>query len=403
MSTDLERAICSYAEYLDEVVPIVTADDALAVDLERPQAMGSHSVWYRRPVVVFLAALVAVLLIALLPVVFLGARGTDVVDQPMSTTVPPQPPPTMVLSPPEALVQVEGSGDGLWAWEYTGNRIWHYIDGRWQELPETSGGVWDVASVVSVDGMPWVLTDQGVRYLDGDTWHKPDIPSSLLVWRIAADPLSEILWLSTGESLYRWDGEAVTEIDVDPVDDRYPDYTYVGEIAVTSNGTVWAAGLNGYAPMLGVLSSYEPATDTWEAVRPWNDKPIAASLMAPTSSGGLWVLLEDWDDDESADATDEAWALAYRDGDTGQWDVYDEDPPDGRPFAIATDNEGVWLAQGYALAEGSKPMLGVYHFDGHTWTHYLDGIEVLDVAVAPDGSIWYMPDQQPFALRPLEP
>ena len=402
MSTDLERAICSYAEYLDEVLPTVTADDALAVDLERPPPMGSHSVWYRRPVFVFLGALVAVLLIALLPALFLGARGTDVVDQPMPTTVPPQPPPTTVLTPPEALVQVETSGDDLWAWEYPGHRVWHYVDGQWEELPAVPGD--GVAGVASIGGMPWAILDAGVHYLDGGAWHSLDDPVTIPpVWRFAADPSSETLWLSTGESLYRWDGEAVTEIDVDVVDDRYPDYTYVGEIAVTSDGKVWAAGLYGYAPMLGVLASYEPATDTWEAVRPWNDKPVPAGLLAPTSTGGLWVLLEDWDDDESADAFHAGLALAYRDGDTGQWAVYDENLPDGRPFAIATDSEGVWLAQGDALAEGSEPMLGVYHFDGHTWTHYLGGVEVLDVAVAPDGSIWYMTDQQPFALRPLEP
>ena len=67
----------------------------------------------------------------------------------------------------------------------------------------------------------------------------------------------------------------------------------------TARARLKAAGLYGYAPMLGVLSSYEPTTGTWKAVKPWNDKPIAASLLAPTSTGGLWVLLEDHHDDET--------------------------------------------------------------------------------------------------------
>jgi hypothetical protein len=400
MSADLERAIRSYAEYLDQALSTVTADDSLAADVGRPQAMGSHSAWYRRPVVVFVAAMVAVLLIALLPVVFFGASGTDVVDQPISTPVAPQPPSATALEGLEGPVQVDTSGGDVWAWEHDGNRIWRYADGRWEELPAAPVFV---SGVVSVDGTPWVLTDGVIRYLDGDTWHQPDVPTSVRAWRIAADPSSETLWLSTGERLYRWDGEAATEVDVDPVDDRYPDYTYVGEIAVTSDGTVWAAGLHGYAPMLGVLASYEPDTGVWEAVTPWNDKPVPAGLLAPTSTGGLWVLLEEWDDDESADALHVGWALAYRHGDTGTWDVYDEDLPDGSPFAIATDSEGVWLAQGYALLEGSKPMLGLYHFDGLAWTHYLEEVEVLDVAIAPDGTVWYMADQEPYVLRPLEP
>lgn len=403
MSADLERAIRSYAEYLDETLPTVTTDEIRTATTDRPERARPPLPWYRSPVVVFAAAMAAVLLIALVPLLLSG-RGADVVETPTTATPAPDaapttlPPSTTALSPPEALVQVDTSGDDLWAWEYDGNRVWRYADGRWEELPPVS-----VSSVVSIDGTPWALTDGVVRYLDGDTWHQSDIPASFLVWRIAADASSETLWLSTGERLYRWDGEAVTEIDVDVVDSRYPDYTYVGEIAVTSDGTVWAAGLYGYAPMLGVLASYEPTTGTWEAVKPWNGKPVPAGLLAATSTGGLWVLLEDWDDDESADGSYKGWALAYRDGDTERWEVHEEDLPLGRPFAIAADSDGVWLAQGYALVEGSEPMLGLYHFDGLAWTRYLEEVEVLDVAISPDGTVWYMTDQEPYILRPLEP
>ena len=47
-------------------------------------------------------------------------------------------------------------------------------------------------------------------------------------------------------------------------------------------------------------------------------------------------------------------------------------------------------------------MLGLYHFDGLTWTRYVDEAEVFDVAVATDGTVWYMADQEPHVLRPLE-
>jgi hypothetical protein len=153
--------------------------------------------------------------------------------------------------------------------------------------------------------------------------------------------------------------------------------------------------------MLGVLASYDPATETWEAATPWNGKPVPAGLLATTDSGGLWVLLEDWDVDESSGTSSESWVLAYRNGDTKQWSVYEKDLPNGRPFAIAADRNGVWLAQGYALVEGSEPMLGLYRFDGLAWARYVDDVEVLDVAVATDGTVWYLADQEPYVLRPL--
>jgi hypothetical protein len=33
---------------------------------------------------------------------------------------------------------------------------------------------------------------------------------------------------------------------------------------------------------------------------------------------------------------------------------------------------------------------GLVRFDGETWTHYLPGEVVLDIALAPDGSIWHI-------------
>lgn len=404
MTADLKHSVHAYAEYLDEMLPTVTADDALAADLDRQRTKRARGVWYRRPVVVFLAAMIAVLVIALLPVVLLDVRDADVVDQPTTTSTSPQPPAPTALAGLEGPIRAETSGSDTWAWEYDGDRVWRYADGRWEELPARPGDVSYVSSVVSIAGTPWALTDGGIRVLDGDTWQELDTPAAVQVWRIAADPLSETLWLSTGERLYCWTGEAMIEIGEPEIDigGEFPDWSYVGEIAVTSDGTVWAAGFSAWAPMLGVLASYEPATDTWEAVKPWDGKPLPAGLLATTSSGGLWVLLEEWDVDESSGTSSEGSVLAYRNGDTGQWSVYDEDLPDGRPFAIAADGDGVWLAQGYAHVEGSEPMLGLYHFDGLVWTRYVDGVEVLEVAVTPDGTVWYMTDQEPYVLRPLE-
>ena len=375
MSTDLERAVRAYAGYLDETLPTITSDDIRATATEQLGTRQPQVVWYRRPAIVFAATLIAVLLIALVPVVLLSSGRGDVSNQPR-----PEPEP----HPPQAAVEVDASGDSLWAWEYEGNRVWRYADGEWQELPPTPG---EVLRVVSDGETTWAITgDFDVRYLDGATWRDLDVPAMIL--RLAADASSGTLWMSTGERLYRWDGESLTEVDrpaIAVVDDEFPVRTYVGDVAVTGDGTLWAGGLYGYLPALGVFATYDHDTETWEAVQPWNDKPVPAAALAPTTTGGLWALLEEWDGNR--------WALAYRDGDTERWNVYDDNLPDIHPFAIAADGDGVWIAQGNALVEGVEPMSGVYHFDGHTWNHYLIGVDVSDVAVALDGTVWYMADR----------
>jgi UDP:flavonoid glycosyltransferase YjiC (YdhE family) len=37
---------------------------------------------------------------------------------------------------------------------------------------------------------------------------------------------------------------------------------------------------------------------------------------------------------------------------------------------------------------------GLVRFDGETWSHYLPGEVVLDIAIAPDRSIWYITDDR---------
>jgi hypothetical protein len=49
----------------------------------------------------------------------------------------------------------------------------------------------------------------------------------------------------------------------------------------------------------------------------------------------------------------------------------------------AADDEGVWLSQYFGQD-------GLIHFDGETWSHYLPGEDTLDIAIAPDGTIWYI-------------
>ena len=70
-------------------------------------------------------------------------------------------------------------------------------------------------------------------------------------------------------------------------------------------------------------------------------------------------------------------------------EVYDEDLPDVHPVAMSATNDGVWLAQGGAMVEGTQPFEGIIHFDGVMWAHH-ESDEVRSLAAAPDGTVWFV-------------
>jgi ligand-binding sensor domain-containing protein len=287
--------------------------------------------------------------------------------------------------PPASLAgvrDVRATGGFLWAWGE--NEIWRYRNGAWEFYASTSEAPWDIA----YDGATLWAISEGLVYLDGGEWHKPS-RSPGLPWRIDADPDTGILWVSTGDELYRLDGEEL-------VNARQPDgddsgYSYVGDIVVTKDGRVWAAGFYGYVPSLGSVAVYDDESGLWETVPLGRDGELMpAAALAITPDGGVWVMLSDWPEDwVEATAPPPGWALAYRDPTTGDWTVYDEDLPEAHPLAMAATNDGVWLAQGAALAEGTQPMEGLFHFDGATWTHHPSS-EVRSLAAAPDGTVWFV-------------
>jgi hypothetical protein len=116
--------------------------------------------------------------------------------------------------------------------------------------------------------------------------------------------------------------------------------------------------------------------------------------MAVTPNGSLWALLADWSEDwEELQEAGEPFvelALAYWDGASGEWIVFEEGLPMGYPLVMAADDEAVWLAGWVMIEQMEFDVDGLVRFDGENWSHYLPGTEVTDVAVASDGTIWYM-------------
>jgi hypothetical protein len=275
---------------------------------------------------------------------------------------------------------MKASGGFLWAWG--GKEIWQYRGDEWSYY--AAAPVNSLDDVAYAADTLWAVTNSDLQYFDGNEWQ--ELAGSYLdAGRIEADDKSGILWVLADESLFRWDGEEMSDAGYPPA---FCDI--VGEIAVTGDGTVWASCWNGY-PTLGGLARYNDARGSWEMVRPWRaDEDVPALVMVSTPNGGLWVVLADWSEDwEELQAGGEPfveWALAHRDGASGEWTIFEENLPQGLPWAMAADDEAVWLAQGWM---GIGEIDGLIRFDGETWSHYLTGMDVRDIAIAPDGTIWY--------------
>jgi hypothetical protein len=92
---------------------------------------------------------------------------------------------------------------------------------------------------------------------------------------------------------------------------------------------------------------------------------------------------EDWEELEKEGMPTFELALAHRESASGEWTVFEEGLPQCYLMVMAADDGGVWLGRYFGQD-------GLIHFDGETWSHYLPGEDTLDIAIAPDGTIWYI-------------
>jgi streptogramin lyase len=112
--------------------------------------------------------------------------------------------------------------------------------------------------------------------------------------------------------------------------------------------------------------------------------------MTTTEDGDLWVWFSEFPSTGSLSGR----ALAYYDSKAEQWTIHESNIPDS-VRAMTAINESVWLA---TFLEDAA----IWRFDGQTWTrvHDASGSEVLDVVAAPDGTVWYVADND---LQQVEP
>ena len=322
------------------------------------------------------------ILALIMGIVLVGCSAPAASPTLMPPTAPPKAPtatptaaPTKSYVPLAGVMGIETSGGFLWAWN--GDEIWRYTGGEWSPYAATPLYEDLLLDVAYLSDRLWAVADSKLQYLDGDEWQ--EIPGKYEdVDRVAADDQTGILWVSAGETVYRWNGEQMTEAGY-----MAGSRGFVGEMAVTGDGDVWAVSGDEDSD-IEILIRYDNAKGGWEIVRSWRpEEDSLPVLLAPTPNGDLWIVVM-----VNFVRTNRFWVLAHRDGVRGEWFIFDERLPKGLPMVMAADDEAVWLAQGMGyIYQGGFD--GLTRFDGENWSHYLPGTMVNDVAVAPDGSIWY--------------
>ena len=165
--------------------------------------------------------------------------------------------------------------------------------------------------------------------------------------------------------LARWDGESW--VRVDPAPREQPWWNGVLPVAVSSDGAVWIVG-DAFDLMRYDGATLEPVP---VGDYPLGKTPVWAIEAAP--NGDLWIAGSDQTNDDAY-----LPLLARFDGET--WTTYDKGFYTN-DLAVGPDGV-VWFA-----------VDGLVSFDGTDWTNHLQGQGVSAVDVAPDGTVWYIDDQ----------
>jgi hypothetical protein len=260
---------------------------------------------------------------------------------------------------------------------------------------------------VSADGLPWAAGSGGVHRFDGESWERLDSRRSRLdsapdgtVW--SAWPWSDPHEQTAGVSRFTPSGWEGHPIDVDlagtiGVDPGVIEGLHVKGFRVAPDGAVWVGvavfchedcgpGPKSIAHLLLRFGGR-----AWAVIDPMGvGSYFDMDHFDIGADGTAWVYLDlgPYDDPRLARLSD------------GAWTVYSSD--DGvTPIGIRGEAEGylevdadgtAWMHQ---MMDGPGRCRGVRSFDGTTWHRYLEGVCVVDLDIAPDGTIWVVGARDP--------
>lgn len=336
-------------------------------------------------------------------VVFALVGGIPLLVQNTPQDAEPVAPPTTAPAVEELdeALGVSVAGDTLWAWDRDGRTV-AYVDGSWTEMPRLADPVVDIAGSASE---AWAITtnrcdptvpdweavgcETALWHLVDDAWNELSVLGSLQVPDNVGDvevvPATGSVLLVTADGiLYAWDdASGLRSFDSGPTN---PD-----AIAMTQNTegepVLWASRFN---PLFPDDVGFARLGEGWEAFNPLDGENHHA-VMTTTPDGDLWV----WFSQFPGSASLSGAALAYYDSRSEEWAIHKSGIPKGHVRAMTASNDAVWLAVDSTDAQ-------VWRFDGETWTlaSTQQGAEILDVAAAPNGTVWYIADNAVKEVRP---
>ncbi len=241
----------------------------------------------------------------------------------------------------------------------------------------------DGRGIFSFDGERWT-----VRATTTDRLYEFAVGPDGTVWLGAVDPdrhcPDEVDACYDSALLRLEDDGSLTTIE--GWSDVHDGDAWLGSQAVSPDGDVWLVGRGGETKdgteLAGALLRFDG--EGWEAIPgPEGWAPDGSDWLAIGPDGTLWV-------DASGDANrgalaryDDAGWTTFTDADgvepwhdtSGYWGFF-------MPPTVAADGS-LWLErfEGYDCD-------GAAHYDGTTWTSYLEEYCISDLAIAPDGSVW---------------
>jgi len=394
MSVELD--VRTYAAYLDEILPTITADE---IAPEATLFVSGRSAWrWSRPALAFAGA-AAVVIVAIGAIVLFGIGASDVTEPETSTTVPTTVPATTTVPPttvPPMVVdswQRVGTGvmepiAGLFAITSAGERLVAVGDDAGED------GRPDGVILVSDDGFTWtrVAEDDEALTIGGVAMYAitEGGPGLVAVGGGCDDPaescpIRATVWTSV-------DGTAWTRTPYDI--DVFGTSSLMEEVVVAEHGIV---AVGNTAEVTDEALLMRPAVwispDGLEWARTWEGEGMARGLPAIVPDAGAFVLSPMQAVTVGPDGTVVAVGTVVDDSGVGVAAVWTSDdgqtwervPHDPAVFASTTGMDVVMLD----VAAGESGLVAVgserdHHGAGLWWT----GGERPAVWTSPDGTAW---------------
>ena len=367
MSIDLEHEVRAYAEYLDEILPTVTADSVRTGIPVRPRPVAAPRPWYRRPVVVFVAAMAGVLAVAVAQLLLLDAPRTAVTLPPADTTPEPE---AITLVPTEVdPVQISTVVGDI---EFT---TWRF--------PPDQGFVPPGNPISTAHGPVFVHGDELSWSADYTTWFRVPIGFESQLATLAGDDI--VVSGATNATRYGWDGDRWAP------QSRFELPSKIHSMAFGPRGAVTASATTIYYAPDGVtffeaqsgpdLGAFIAAEDVPEEDRDFGDcrttsGATSAEIRTVLATGAGFVALTSATHRHGAVCAPLLWFSA----DGATWGLVSADSPFGEQSMLRLEEPGlIRVGRNERIVERDGRFVAIGEFGGQRITD-------------PEGAVWVSDD-----------